>query len=163
MKKFEAAVSRAIRWVIKERLPEVIIFMIVTPVMYASLTLYYIKYITKYATENPSYNFEIAILSTTLGGFVLIGGFLEKTNTSLRKQLINVGKWFLTSAVFSSIFGFAIPLHAIMDKQDNIAAYYLLDSVVAISMILAIVGFVWGIALLVTLLWKIGKYQSQKN
>ena len=161
MVKLKTTLSRTIHWIRRERLPETIIFTITFPIIYVAVGFYYLKYLLALA-ENLGYNFEMAILSATLGGFVLVGGFLEKSNVSLRKELINVGRWFLMSAVFSSIFAFVVPLLAVTDKQEHIAGYYLLFGGVAISMLLAIIGFTWGISFLIPCLWRIGGKSSRK-
>jgi len=155
MTKVRISLNKVIHWITKERLPEVIIFTIVGTVMYLSVAVYYIKYIGDYA-ENPGYNFEMAILSATLGGFVLISGFLDKTPSSAKKDLVNSAKGFLTSAVFSTIFGFTLPMIEITEPEQTVAFNFLLIVLIA-SMVLSIVGFTWGVSVLIPCLWKIGR------
>lgn len=154
----KTAPSKAVHWIIKERLPEFIIFGIVGTVMYFSVALYYIKYMGNFA-ESLGYNFEMAILSATLGGFVLIGGFLEKTNPRVKKDLVNAAKGFLTSAVFSTIFVFTLPMGAVT-KPEQALAYYLLIFVLIASMMVTVLGFTWGVSVLIPCLWKIGRKSS---
>lgn len=155
MTKVRIALNRIIHWITKERLPEFIIFGAVGTVMYFSVAVYYINYMGNFA-ENLGYDFEMAILSATLGGFVLIGGFLEKTNPRVKKDLVNAAKGFLTSAVFSTIFGFTLPMGA-MTKPEQVVAYYLLIFVIIVSMMIAVLGFTWGVSVLIPCLWKIGR------
>jgi len=118
MAKLKSTLRRIIHWITKERLPEFIIFGVVGVVMYFSVAVYFMDYMGKYA-EKPGYNFEMAILSATLGGFVLIGGFLDKTPSTAKKDLINSAKGFLTSAVFSAIFVFTLPMGALVRRQGK--------------------------------------------
>ena len=155
MTKARTALNRIIHWITKERLPEFIIFGVVGTVMYFSVAAYYIKYMGNFA-ENSGYNFEMAMLSATLGGFVLIGGFLNKTSPTVNKDLINSAKGFLTSAVFSTIFVFTLPMGAVT-KPDQALAYYLLIFVLIVSMMITVLGFTWGVSVLIPCLWKIGR------
>lgn len=155
MNKLKKYSRNIIRWIIKERLPEFVIFGIVGTVMYFSVVVYYLNYMKDYA-ENLGYNFEMAILSATIGGFVLIGGFLDKTPPTVRKDLINSAKGFLTAAVFSTIFGFTLPLGAIT-KPEQVIAYYLLLFVLIASMMITVLGFTWGVSVLIPCLWRIGR------
>lgn len=159
MTKSKSTLKRIINWVVKERLPELIIFGVVGTVMYFSVAIYYIKCIGNVA-QNLGYNFEMAILSATLGGFVLIGGFLDKTPSTTKKDLINSAKGFLTSAVFSTIFGFTLPMGAVT-KPEQAIAYYLLIVVITASMMIAVLGFTWGVSVLIPCLWKIGRTSSK--
>ncbi len=161
MNKLKTISSNIIRWITKERLPEFIIFGIVGTVMYFSVAVYYIKYMGNFA-ENAGYDFEMAILSATLGGFVLIGGFLEKTSPRVKKDLVNAAKGVLTSAVFSTIFVFTLPMGAVT-KPEQALAYYLLIFVLIVSMMITVLGFTWGVSVLIPCLWKIGGGKLRLN
>jgi hypothetical protein len=155
MSKIRVALKAIIRWIIKERLPEVITFAVVGTVMYAAVFAYYINYIGN-LTGNLDYNFEMAILSATLGGFVLIGGFLDKAPSTAKKDLVSSATGFLASAVFSTIFVFTVPLEAVI-KPEQGGVFYLLTSVLLLSVIISVFGFTWGVSVLIPCLWKIGR------
>lgn len=161
MTRLKRTLNRTIRWIIKERLAETFLFVIVGTVMYVAVAYYYIKYIVNF-TEYSGYDFEMAILSATLGGFVLIGGFLDKTSSTVKKNLINSAKGFLTSAVFSTIFVFTLPMSAVIEPEQAFAHYYLVVVLLA-SMIITVLSFTFGVSVLIPCLWKIGRKPSKKN
>jgi hypothetical protein len=87
---------------------------------------------------------------------VLVGGFLERTNPHVRKDLINSAKGFLTSAVFSTIFVFTLPIGAITKPEDAFVFYFLVI-VLILSMMISLLGFTFGVSVLIPCLWKIGR------
>lgn len=151
MTKPKTALDRTINRKIKDRLPELIIFPFVGIPMSFSVWLYYLNYIKGY-TENPQYDFGMATLSATIGGFLLVGGIFRK----IQSELIDSARAFLASALFSTIFTFTLPMLAIA-KPENVFAYCLLIIIVTVSGVVTTLGFSWGVSVLIPCLWKIGK------
>ena len=145
---------------ILEPMAKVLIFGIVGVIMYFAVFIYYMKYIGNFPknaeTLNLGYNFDIGILSATIGGFALIGGFFDKTPASVKKELINTSRCFLITAVFSTIFTFILPVF-LGGKPEQGSGYWFLFAALTASMFLSVLGFTFGTTLLIPCLWKIGR------
>jgi hypothetical protein len=58
--------------------------------------------------------------------------------------------------VFSTIFVFTLPIGAITKPEDAFVFYFLVI-VLILSMMISLLGFTFGVSVLIPCLWKIGR------
>lgn len=77
------------------------------PILVAGVTLYFIQYVAR-LKEPPS--FELAIISTVIGGFALSSGFLQQASSDLRRKIRGIGSFYLGAAVAFVVVVLVMPM-----------------------------------------------------
>jgi len=135
------------------RYPKALAIALIFPIVAAALLVYFVHVMI---SKSPS-NFDLAIISATIGGLVMVGGFIDKSGKQQATELINIGRWFLIASVFSTLFSLFMPALAGMDESlSNTLAYKLLFYATALSLMASAFSFPWAVCLLLPKLWKLG-------
>ena len=106
----------------------------------------------------PSYNFDLATISATLGGLIMVGGFIDNNKGRESKkpnELITIGKWFLIASVFSALVSLFMP--AMATENTATPGYTVLFFAVAVAILLSAFSFAWAVCLLLPKLWKLDR------
>jgi len=131
---------------------EGIIFAISFPLISAAVIIHFASLIP----EEAQSQFELAIVSATIGGLLMVGGFIDKANKKQARELINIGKWFLIASVFATLYGLFLNWISYIDKIDTFGENLILTATI-ICLVFATFAFSWAISLLLPNLWKLGR------
>ena len=131
---------------------ETLTVFLVYPITSAAVLLYYIRTFA----EKTGSQFELSIVSATIGGLVLVSGFIGEGKSASAKELIKVGKWFLIASVFGTMFALFMPaLKGITNPHGT--GYNLFFALTAATLIVATFSFAWAISLILPKLWRLGR------
>ena len=155
MERIKHSAVNAYRWIIKERILQIIVFSISFPILAAGAALHFSRVMTGQTTSQ----FESAIVSATLGGLLMVVGSVDKNRGEQAKRLLNIGKWFLVASVFSTIFGLFVPWLASIGGLDNIDSRgsWIIFAVIVVSLSIGMFAFARAMSFLLVQLPKIGK------
>jgi hypothetical protein len=136
----------------KRRILEYLIIAVVYPATAAAVLLYFIH---SFAEKTGS-QFELSIVSATIGGLVMVSGFVGEGKTASARGLINVGKWFLTASVFSALFALFVSFLYGSNNTDG-SGYKLAYTLALITLTIGTLSFAWALSLLLPMLWRLGR------
>ncbi|MGD0168060.1 MAG: hypothetical protein ABSC51_12370 [Gaiellaceae bacterium] len=126
---------------------------IIQALLIVGIMLYFINYIKSIAdkTSYPS-PLDLAILSATLGGFILIGAFYDKSKENIKTFLRRTGVYFLiASLTFCIEFFFLLVVGSITDNPLTLIDWVII-SFTLIMMIPSSLSFTLGLTELVNII-----------
>lgn len=100
--------------------------------------------------ESP---FTLAQFSATLGGFVLIGGLVDRTAPNVRKELYRVALLLIIASVGFAVLGMVLPSGHLMSPEDPLTKVR--TSLAAVALVIGTVPFSLAIGTLTTVFGKL--------
>jgi len=134
------------------------LFLVCFPLVAGGMTVHFFHSIDKQTASD----FGLAAVSATIGGLVMVGGFLDRADKPKASQLVSVGKWYLVAAVFLTLFGLFMPWLACAQDMKG-CGERLVFAATVLSMGLATFAFAWATTLLIPRLWRLGEDDAQEQ
>ncbi len=140
-----------------------VLYQTLAMVVGASTVIVTIVWLTSVFEDEGASPFVLAQFSGMLGGFVLIGAFVEGTrgNPEIGKQLIRVAKLSIVAAVGFAGLGMLIPAEAAINEVENNRWFW--TFIFGVSLYGAIFPFSAAIGLLLWVLSKLRPDSSNRS
>lgn len=132
------------------RIGKIAIYAFFYPILAAGVTFYFIQYVAR-LKEPPS--FELAIISTVIGGFALSSGFLRQASPGLQRKIRGIGSFYLGAAVAFIVVALVMPMLNV--AQPGTFTYYIVLPASLVSMGAAMLFFAGATGQLIAELPKI--------
>lgn len=156
MAKLSNKIFKAYRKPSKEQVIRGVIYGITFPLVASAVIVHFI-----HCMAGKAGWFELAIISATIGGLTMTSGFVNRSLGKQDSELINIGKWFLISSVFSTLFGLFSPWLPDLENIDSFGDRLVVGAT-AVSLAIAALSFALATVLLIPKLWKLGQSDTHK-